>query len=489
MMRFLLPAVCVLAAIVWWLVPIPAVQSAAHSKPVSQLPEEPAATASPAYLGMQSCSASACHGSLKEHPQSKEIRFDEYHLWFQDPHARAYTSLFDNRSIRMFQQLGVYDEQGAVTQPDRFQAYWQQCLGCHDPSQQRQLARNVNHSFVRDKGVGCEGCHGKASEWISLHYRSDWKKKSPEEKLEFGFQPTATVSGRALVCASCHVGDLNREVNHDLIAAGHPALKFELTWYEQRLPPHWNPVRRTASEPALEKWLAGQLGSARKSLEQLERRATAAVHPQSRQSSCWPELTEYRCFSCHHELAGQNNPQQSITKFPYEPWDLVLTADIATDFPSKAADDFHKSWQDLAAAMNSSIGISAETVLPLVESASKKMVIWQESIHADSPEIAAFIRQLAQKPPSLVWERDAQIFLALSAPFRKEASPPADLSAIRKLLAFPQTPRGVFDSPRNYLGSYEEGAVGLSTDQSAALHQLFQKLEQDLNRASPSDQK
>ncbi len=33
------------------------------------------------------------------------------------------------------------------------------------------------------------------------------------------------------------------EVDHDLIAAGHPALRFEFATYFANLPPHWDVAR------------------------------------------------------------------------------------------------------------------------------------------------------------------------------------------------------------------------------------------------------
>ena len=62
----------------------------------------------------------------------------------------------------------------------------------------------------------------------------------------------------AEACAACHVGDgLDREVNHDLIAAGHPRLNFELTLLSrpdaEALGPRRRPTRsarRPASPPA-----------------------------------------------------------------------------------------------------------------------------------------------------------------------------------------------------------------------------------------------
>lgn len=35
-------------------------------------------------------------------------------------------------------------------------------------------------------------------------------------------------------CVTCHIGDSEHEVNHDLIAAGHPHLLFEFAAYQRQ---------------------------------------------------------------------------------------------------------------------------------------------------------------------------------------------------------------------------------------------------------------
>ena len=50
---------------------------------------------------------------------------------------------------------------------------------------------------------------------------------------------------QAQVCVGCHVGAPAkdgvpaRDLNHDLMAAGHPRLIFELSSYQANMPPHW----------------------------------------------------------------------------------------------------------------------------------------------------------------------------------------------------------------------------------------------------------
>lgn len=489
MNRFRLIPIAV--AVTWLAVSILIPESPADeavSQHASKVPS-PESLPPPTYLGMQSCAASACHGNLHPNTGPGEMRFDEVHVWMNDPHGRAYQTLFNERSRKMFQYLGVQDADGNVTNPPLFQSYWQQCLGCHDPSLYGRDPSQAGNPLVRGEGVGCEGCHGPASQWVALHYRAGWKNLSAEQKAQFGFRVTSSMQERGFSCASCHVGDADRNVNHDLIAAGHPALKFELTWYERRLPPHWNPERRIDRESPMEKWLAGQLSGADQAFRQLQRRAETAEreghHPGF---NGWPELAEYSCFTCHHELVGQRGGTGPRTIFPYGPWDLTLLPELARSFPSPESEAFLKAYDELFQVMSSSIGVSPEKISPLARNVVDKLAVWKKALHPTSTEIAAVVKKLANDPKS-TWERDAQLFLALAAPYRKTGKlPPEELARLRDLITFPSAGERQFDSPRNYLGSYEHNAPESYEEQSKLLRDLIEKLTADFNALSEAGQ-
>src|SRR5207253_2017930 len=96
----------------------------------------------------------------------------------------------------------------------------------------------------------------------------------------------------------CHVGGPSedgrppRDVDHDLIAAGHPRLEFEFSGSLANLPAHWSEKGRNAAPdfPA-RAWAIGQVASAGAALELLGDRARAA----EQQSGRWPEFSEYDC--------------------------------------------------------------------------------------------------------------------------------------------------------------------------------------------------
>jgi len=107
-------------------------------------------------------------------------------------------------------------------------------------------------------------------------------------------------------CAGCHIGAAPkgnsplRDVNHDLIAAGHPRLDFEFAAFAENMPPHWNEkAKKRQHPPGYEGkiWAVGQVASAAAALELLAYRA----HPDNARP--WPEFAEYDCYACHHNLA------------------------------------------------------------------------------------------------------------------------------------------------------------------------------------------
>lgn len=86
-------------------------------------------------------------------------------------------------------------------------------------------------------------------------------------------------------------------MNHDIIAAGHPALYFDYTTYVQAYPKHWRDSGSRDSDTATARWLAGQLTKADSELELVKSRL-ARKHP----NSVWPEFSNLQCTSCHQNI-------------------------------------------------------------------------------------------------------------------------------------------------------------------------------------------
>lgn len=234
----------------------------------------------------------------------------EYNTWInQDRHADAFQVLYNEVSSAIQNRLGV--ETRAFED--------QLCLGCHG----HPVPEIVRDSFqgqdsFRPIGVGCENCHGPAGNWLSAHYQHDWNELSAVQKADQGMNSLSTTTQRARLCATCHVGEnLNRQVHHDLIAAGHPRLNFEFSSFMARMPRHWD---RSKNEPTeAQSWAVGQAVSLQSALRLLQRRAAAALSDEGRRigwlasetkdqsafpkpTQPWPEFSEYSCFACHHDL-------------------------------------------------------------------------------------------------------------------------------------------------------------------------------------------
>jgi hypothetical protein len=114
---------------------------------------------------------------------------------------------------------------------------------------------------------------------------------------QLGMVNTASELVRAKACSLCHVGGPDRDMNHDIIAAGHPALYFDYATYLKAYPKHWREEPLDPPALALERWLIGQVTKADSELELIETRI-ASAHPHS----TWPEFSSQQCTSCHQPL-------------------------------------------------------------------------------------------------------------------------------------------------------------------------------------------
>ena len=259
------------------------------------------------YLGVRSCSAVACHGNPPDPGTPQNLAGGEYVYWLEnDPHARAYDLLSSPTGLRMQELLRIRRE-GVLLNHEGFR----NCLACHN------LTTDIGPDglALRAEGVSCEACHGPAPRWVATHYQSSSHELDRAARMrrrnELGMANSLAPATRSDTCLPCHVGAADREVNHDLIAAGHPPLKFEMAAYHDALPKHWDhrAERRDQSGWEFELWLHGQLSAARQALALLATRAQRAQ--ETSRTAAWPELSEYSCYACHHDLAWNRTRQRS----------------------------------------------------------------------------------------------------------------------------------------------------------------------------------
>jgi hypothetical protein len=243
-----------------------------------------AAYAAGQYVGPGTCAAANCHGNA-EPSQVYGARQDEFVVWFhQDPHRRAAEPLFNEQSRLIARNLRL------ATPPEGSP----RCLVCHALDAPRSV-QAVPLELA--DGISCESCHGPAGGWLARHNEAGW---SHADSLAAGMADLRPPRARAQVCLSCHLGGPGHQVDHELLAAGHPELVFELDNYSESMPPHWLPVApgdtaRSRNTRGLSAWAVGQAEAFRQGLALLRHRAS---------SERWPEFAELACDTCHHDLAS-----------------------------------------------------------------------------------------------------------------------------------------------------------------------------------------
>ena len=250
----------------------------------------------PQYVGAAACSSSNCHGSVTARLDSAMSLQNEYVTWYKsDRHAKAYETLSTDRALRIARLVGMVD--GTATPGDWLAraARPERCLDCHAldvPAAQR------GPKFKLEDGVSCEACHGPAGGWLTRHTERGWE---PSQSLALGMRETSDPGTAAEICMGCHLGTAARQVDHALLAAGHPTLVFELDTFGINMPVHWKEHdgnRRWFRGGA---WAAGQAIGLRDGLRHLVRQA---------RERGWPDFAAYECSACHHDLRRPTWRQQ-----------------------------------------------------------------------------------------------------------------------------------------------------------------------------------
>jgi Cytochrome c554 and c-prime len=389
-------------------------------------------------LGTASCSGRACHGGLG----TAGSKGCEYTTWMlqPDPHTRAFAVLDSERSRRMVKNLRrlKVDLDEVLPQADAL------CLSCHGPAA-------LAGPGASNDGFACESCHGPADKWLQPHTAAAWAKRSAADKRALGFQPMDSLADRARVCTACHVGAGERDVNHDLIAAGHPRLNFEFDTYYANLPRHWQPERDQGH-----KGLVGQTVCAEAALQLLAYRAETRHHKP------WPEFAEYDCFACHHDLQARSGRQargygQRIPgTLPWSDWYYALPAALG-------GPELRGDLATLGRLMAQPLP-DQKQVKQAAQTSADRLKAWLAAAK-DRPTPSALFPKLIADDRTLFprtgdsitvanWDSAAQMTLALQAEYqeRKIDNPQAAkaLTELFGLLQFSKT--GSFDSPVTFDG-------------------------------------
>lgn len=446
-------------------------------------------------LAAATCAGSGCHGG----PQpgvAKPVHdgHSAYGLWLErDPHARSWESVTGPAGLAMLSRLGILDGD-RILDPEGLN----NCLACHnshraeptglaivasaagpatetDGSSTDQSRDGNTQAGLRveqfeplhTEGVACASCHGPAERWLASHYAADF---DPRAATADGFVLTRDPVIRARVCASCHVGDHDRDMNHDIIAAGHPALRFEMASHHARLPKHWREPRE--QDPAAleaELWTAGAIASADAWLALQQGRAQHATAV-----STWPELAAYDCGSCHQTLRlnSDRRPLADIQQrgaAKMSRWDLAPLAFWAqADLVAGPATNARAANERLTTIANLRQQLEVMAVPPRQE-----FTLQAAALRARLPELASpahrgrwLSRENSPAPashglvelmtlasrhidPADHWETASQFYLLLAAsryhwPIAQQSELTAQSQAMRRGLSLPIG----FDSPR-----------------------------------------
>ena len=356
------------------------------------------------FVGATGCAAAACHGgpatgSLSGKLNSRSWSGAATHCLASDPHTKSYEALEGPLAGAIMSRL----HSGAKATEDV------RCLACHTNPPLAQPEVSPRERVLQKEGVSCEACHGSASKW--LHEHTTWTAAGrPSGYDRSGMTKLYDLGERALACAGCHVGAPAdpargypvRDMNHDMIAAGHPRLNFDFADYQRRLRPHWFERDRATGTPVgpdfeVKAWLVGRLAHAEAAVLLRADREDRAKNNDPRTPG--PEFADWSCVSCHHNLGEKFPPLGSILGKPSIQMIWPLT---------------DKDTAPAAEAAFARFGLSAWVPGPstvVFRNARAKIVA------APDREAANAVDQLLKSTPRVNFDRDraCQVYHALAA--------------------------------------------------------------------------
>jgi len=243
------------------------------------------------------------------------------------------------------------------------------------------------------------------------------------------------------------VGGKDRDMNHDIIAAGHPALYFDMAVYHEAYPKHWRDKDQDQPNFRSQLWLAGKIASADAELELLESRACKTLPV-----SVWPELSNYQCNSCHVTLSGLPKPASELNRdivirgrAPVRNWNLsgidVLSSSsiFAKSELSETLDSLrellHSTNPDAKLVATRTQQLRLRLFKTLAENGKPTLPVWSRQ-----KQVALSIRLLHDSEGSNSWETAAGAYTASWAtyPMRSSEELEAAMKNMRSGLLFPK---------------------------------------------------
>jgi len=422
----------------------------AQTEPTAQTPAGKSSDAPKVRLefnGASSCAARACHGGLVD-PKEDTASRNAFSRWImKDRHTEAYTDLSNDLAKSISRNL-------KATVPANEDV---RCLACHTipaiaditkfPKEQHRDVRRI-----QEQGISCEACHGPSAGWLGPHTVWSSPTESTEKRHDLydktGMVWLNSVPERVKMCAGCHVGAIDpagtipaREVDHDLIAAGHPRLTFEYNIYLKAMPPHWIESGRENRGPPktrtitpLERWQVGQRECAKAALELLKQRAKRSTTPRLA-----PELSESDCFACHHDLKQESwrrtqtlEPGRKLGNAPWNRWAWSLPVRTWTGTEQASLPMFR---------MMATLAPKTEDLIPAIEKLETAIGESTDTLLSPGPLDENTLNRMT-------WDDAAQLYMAMIAlnDEREGAVDKEDLARVRKALMMPKG----MNSPAKY---------------------------------------
>ena len=388
------------------------------------------------YLGAVSCSGSACHGSTTPRDKLK-IAQNEFFIWSEkDTHTKAYEVLTKPDAKIIAKNLKI----PKAEESDR-------CLVCHAVSVPPERQGSL---YEITEGVSCEGCHGAAEKWLGSHIRKDFDM---QKGVQLGMYPTKDFGKRAERCLGCHAGAEGKVVDHELIGAGHPRLKFELDVYSSKMPAHWRPPKdkQAADWLGARAWAIGQAGAFRNEMKLLtsSRRSRAGI---------WPDLIHFDCYACHHPVVDhlkrlneedKNEQRWRFREYDGKPGRLVWNSSsysVLRHLLNQVSPEDAKTLDQLIKVFHEGLtgkGVSAETfgtTLTRLSDMSDKLVTTVSQQTFTQPIVLSLMRNISGDGKRLAaagFQSAEQAVLAVASlydAYKDAVGPPPDAKAIMEAI-------------------------------------------------------
>ena len=359
------------------------------------------------FEGVASCAGSTCHGRAEGN--GSVVRQDEIATW-QEPsspsgaHSRAYAVLAGRRGRQIAASMGI----GPATQAS-------ECLGCHAtfaPSSQR------GERFQLSDGVGCESCHGPAGDWLANHYA---RPASHASNVADGLIPLENPQARANVCLDCHYGSTKtgQFVTHEMMAAGHPRVSFELDLFSALQQHHQiddDYTSRKRRPNAVRFWAVGQA-------EAVRRATSLFAQPRFGMEGAFPQLYFFDCHSCHREIQDSDNRRLTFETNPARPIpfgnppfndeNIIMLSAVAGALVPGQADAFRSASRDFHRAMGGGNAREAAQALAQRARALSNALSQRAYIDADAFRVIEVISNNTTRPRFTDYSGSVQAVMAV----------------------------------------------------------------------------